>query len=92
MIANPVPWPGGARCAVAFTFDMDADSFLHLARPKDAHRRIAAISQLRYGPQIGVPRILEMYRRYGLKQTFFVPAWCIEQYPQGGGGDGRRWP
>ena len=82
MIANPVPWPGGARCAVAFTFDMDADSFLHLARPKDAHRRIAAISQLRYGPQIGVPRILEMYRRYGLKQTFFVPAWCIEQYPK----------
>jgi peptidoglycan/xylan/chitin deacetylase (PgdA/CDA1 family) len=61
---------------------MDADSFLHLERPKDAHRRIAVLSQLRYGPQIGVPRILEMYRRYGLKQTFFVPAWCIEQYPQ----------
>ena len=26
MIANPVPWPNGARCTVAFTFDMDADS------------------------------------------------------------------
>ena len=26
MIANPIPWPGGARCAVAMTWDMDADS------------------------------------------------------------------
>ena len=31
MINNPVPWPNRARCAVAFTFDMDADSNLHLA-------------------------------------------------------------
>jgi peptidoglycan/xylan/chitin deacetylase (PgdA/CDA1 family) len=82
MIANPLPWPDGARCAVAFTFDMDADSFLHLSHPKDSHRRIATLSQLRYGPEIAVPRILEMYKRYGLKQTFFVPAWCIEQYPK----------
>ena len=32
-------------------------------------------------PEVSVPRILGDYRRYGLKQTFFVPAWCIEQYP-----------
>src|SRR5919106_422461 len=25
MIENPIPWPGGARCAVAFTFDMDEE-------------------------------------------------------------------
>lgn len=81
MIENPITWPNGARCAVAFTFDMDADSFLHLAHPKDAHRRISVLSQLRYGPNVAVPRILELYRRYGLKQTFYVPAWCIEQYP-----------
>jgi peptidoglycan/xylan/chitin deacetylase (PgdA/CDA1 family) len=37
---------------------------------------------LKYGPEVGVPRILEGYRRYGLKQTFFVPAWCIEHYPR----------
>ena len=39
-------------------------------------------SMLKYGPQVGVPRIIEGYRRYGLKQTFFVPAWCIEHYPE----------
>ena len=30
LIANPVPWPNGALCAVAITFDIDTDSFLHL--------------------------------------------------------------
>ena len=81
MINNPVPWPNGAKCAVCLTFDMDADSFLHLVHPTDAHKRIASLSSLRYGPEIAVPRILATYRRYGIKQTFFVPAWCIEAYP-----------
>ena len=81
MIRNPVPWPDGARCAVAITFDMDADSILHLEH-KDAHRRVSANSMLRYGPQIALPRILETYRKFDIRQTFFIPAWCIEQYPE----------
>lgn len=81
MVDFSVPWPNGARCAVAFTFDMDADSLLHLAHPKDSYRRLAATSELRYGPLVGVPRILDLYERYGLKQSFFIPAWCVEQYP-----------
>lgn len=81
MIRNPIPWPDGARCAVAFTFDMDADSLLHLAHHASADTRIAAMSMLRYGPEIAVPRIVDIYARYGLKQTFFLPAWCMERYP-----------
>ena len=82
MIANPPPWPNGARCAVAITFDMDADSLIHLDHPKDGFNRISALSMLRYGPEIAVPRILETYRRLEITQTFFVPAWCIERYPK----------
>lgn len=82
MISNPVPWPNGARCAVAFTFDMDADSILHLAHHSSAHTRVAALSMLRYGPDVAVPRIVELYRRFGMKQTFFLPAWCMERYPK----------
>ena len=81
MIKNPPPWPNGARCAVSLTFDEDADSILHLAHHSSAHNRVAASSMLRYGPEIATPRILDMYRRFGLRQTFFVPAWCIERYP-----------
>ncbi len=82
MIKNPPPWPNGARCAVSFTFDMDADSILHLAHHASAHNRVAAISMLRYGPEVAVPRIVEMYRRFSMRQTFFLPAWCIERYPR----------
>ena len=74
MIANPVPWPNGARCAVAFTFDMDADSILHLAHHTSADTRLAAMSMLRYGPEIAVPRLVELYKRFNMQQTFFCQA------------------
>ena len=81
MIRNPVPWPNGARCAVSFTFDMDAESILYLAHPKRAHSMVSTASMLRYGPDVAVPRILESYRQFGIRQTFFVPGWCAERYP-----------
>ncbi|QND64535.1 polysaccharide deacetylase [Mesorhizobium loti] len=82
MIANPIQWPNGTRCAACLTFDMDADSLIHVDYPNDGDRRVSAISMLRYGPQVAVPRIVETYRQLGITQTFFIPAWCIEQYPQ----------
>jgi len=82
MIKNPVPWPNGARCAVVFTWDMDSDSILHLAHPNDADTRLSTNSMLRYGPEIGVPRIIDTCRDFGMKHTFFVPGWCAEQFPK----------
>ncbi|ROO86069.1 polysaccharide deacetylase [Actinocorallia herbida] len=80
MIDNPPPWPGGARCAAAVTFDVDAESSLFAALPDTAHRRVSALSYFGYD-QIAVPRITREYRRLGIEQTFFVPAWCMERYP-----------
>ena len=82
MISNPIQWPNSAKCACSLTFDMDADSLVHVDHPNDGNRRVSAISMLRYGPLVAVPRIVETYRRLGIRQTFFIPAWCIEQYPQ----------
>ncbi len=82
MIRNPVPWPNGAKCAACFTLDMDAESILYLAHPQRARSMVSAASMLRYGPNVAVPRILESYRQYGIRQTFFVPSWCAERYPQ----------
>ncbi|MEO0361588.1 MAG: polysaccharide deacetylase [Pseudomonadota bacterium] len=81
MIPNPVPWPNGARCACAITFDMDADSLIQIARPEDGFDRLYPISMGRYGPTVAIPRILDTYRRLGLKQSFFIPGWCLERYP-----------
>ncbi len=82
MIQNPIPWPNGAKCACAITFDMDADSLIHIARPNDGHQRLYPVSMGRYGPTVAIPRILDTYRRLNLKQSFFIPGWCIETYPQ----------
>jgi peptidoglycan/xylan/chitin deacetylase (PgdA/CDA1 family) len=82
LIENPCPWPNGARCAVAYTFDLDADSTILLNTPDTAHTRVCASSMMRYGPTVAIPRMVEVMRRYKLRQTFFVPGWCVENYPR----------
>jgi len=81
MIQNPIPWPNGAKCACAITFDMDADSLIHIARPDDSFNRLYPITMGRYGPTVAIPRILKTYERLGIKQSFFIPGWCLENYP-----------
>lgn len=81
MFLNPIDWPEGKRCAASVTFDIDADSLIRAARPEDADLRLQPVSMGRYGPTVAVPRILETYRRLGLTQTFFMPAWVMQTYP-----------
>lgn len=81
LIENPIPWPEGCRCAVAFTWDMDADSSLHLANPERADTMLGSATLVRYGPTIAIRRLMDVYRRFELRQTFFIPGWCIERYP-----------
>ena len=81
MIANPPPWPNGAKCAAAITFDLDADSSVHAHLPHDSWRRISTLSYFAYD-QIAVPRIARTFEQLGIRQTFFIPAWCMDRYPQ----------
>lgn len=82
LISNPPPWPNGARCAVCFSFDFDAESLLHLYYPSDSTRRISLSSSLRYGARVAIPRIVAIWKHFGIRQTVFVPGWCIETYPK----------
>jgi peptidoglycan/xylan/chitin deacetylase (PgdA/CDA1 family) len=81
VIANPPRWPGGARCAAAITFDIDAESMLHSFMPGVSQRHVSALAWAGYD-RIAVPRILDVYRDRGLRQTFFMPGWCMEQFPE----------
>lgn len=81
MFLNPIDWPDGKRSAACVTFDIDADSLIRSARTDNAELRLQPISMGRYGPTVAVPRILESYRRMGLTQTFFMPAWVMQTYP-----------
>lgn len=82
LIDNPPPWPNGARCAVCFSFDFDAESLLHLYYPDDSRRRISLSSSLRYGARVAIPRIVGIWRHFGIRQTVFVPGWCVKTYPE----------
>ena len=81
MIDNPIPWPDGKSCAVAFTFDVDVETLLHVNFRETAPNRVALSTMLRYDVNVAVPRLLGIFRRYGLRQTFFIPGWCAETYP-----------
>ena len=72
-------WPGGARCAVALTFDFDAES-LWLANDPRHKDWPSTLSLGRYGAKVGVPKILELLRDEGLTATFFIPGWTVENH------------
>ena len=82
MFLHPITWPNGKRSAASITFDIDADSLVRVGRPKDAELRLQPQSMGRYGPTVAIPRILETYRRLELTQTFFMPGWVMERYPE----------
>lgn len=78
--AEPVAWPEGKKAAVAFTFDVDAESPLLVANPK-LGERMATISHQAYGPMVGVPRILEALKATGITSSFYVPGYVARRYP-----------
>lgn len=82
MFLHPITWPNGKQSAASITFDIDADSLVHVGRPKDSELRLQPQSAGRYGPTVAIPRILETYRRLELTQTFFMPGWVMERYPE----------
>ena len=73
MIANPIPWPDGARCAVAMTWDMDADSAFNWYNKDTADNLVAAQTWTRYDPLIAIPRLVEQFARLGLQLDLLRP-------------------
>jgi peptidoglycan/xylan/chitin deacetylase (PgdA/CDA1 family) len=75
-----VPWPDGIRCPVVLSFHLDAESIFVDIDAGNAHRPIT-LSQGTYGPRLGVPRILRLLERHGLRASFFVPGISAERHP-----------
>lgn len=74
-------WPDGYRAAAAFTFDLDAESAILVDAP-DAAGRLSVMTHQAYGPRTGVPRILGILERHGIRGTFFVPGYSAERHPE----------
>jgi peptidoglycan-N-acetylglucosamine deacetylase len=73
-------WPDEARAACSITFDVDAESAI-LAIDSRFAERASTMSHQAYGPKVGVPRLLGVLERAGVRATFFVPGFTARRYP-----------
>lgn len=66
----PSTWPGGARVAVALSFDPD-----HETLPlRDGETSPGKLSQGEYGSRVAAPRILRLLEARGIRASFYMPA------------------
>ena len=77
---SAVPWPDGFTAAACLTFDLDAEAAVLTADPASVDR-MSPMSHQSYGPLVGIPRILDLLGRHGLRATFFVPGYSAHRYP-----------
>lgn len=73
-------WKNNAECAVMITVNLDAE-FFWLSLSPDCINRPKTLSMGQYGMLRGLPRLLEVFDRYNIKATFFVPGKTAETYP-----------
>src|SRR6266446_4642756 len=74
---RPTAWQGGARCALALSFDSDHET----NELREAGESIGRLSQGQYGNRQGVPRILDVLKKFDVQASFFVPAVTALLYP-----------
>jgi peptidoglycan-N-acetylglucosamine deacetylase len=67
------------RIAVFLTFDIDAET-LWTSRDKQNPIGPVMLSQGYYGPEVGLPRILSLLKRWDLPATFFVTGYVADRY------------
>jgi peptidoglycan/xylan/chitin deacetylase (PgdA/CDA1 family) len=75
------PWPDGKRSAVVLSFDFDAESGFLSREPEKARRSLGDLEERRFGPRVGVDRILRLLDRLKLRASFFIPGWTVEHHP-----------
>jgi peptidoglycan-N-acetylglucosamine deacetylase len=74
------PWPEGKQSAAVLSFDFDAESGFLFREPEKAKRSLGDLEERRFGPRVGVDRILRMLDRLKLKASFFIPGWTVANH------------
>ena len=84
---TPQQWPGGAKVAVAISFDSD-----HETIPlRDGETSPGKLAQGEYGSRVAAPKIVRMLAQYDVPASFYMPAVSallhpdeVESYVDGG--------
>lgn len=75
---QPKAWPGGARVAVLFSFDVDNETVaLRYGEPT-----VGTLSQGEYGARVGLPRIVRLFDKYRIPVSYFIPAMSAKIHPE----------
>jgi peptidoglycan/xylan/chitin deacetylase (PgdA/CDA1 family) len=75
---RPKAWKDNARCAVALSFDSDHET----TELRDGGKSIGRLCWGHYGNRVGMPRILKLLERYGVRASFYVPAVTALLHPE----------
>ena len=74
----PLQLPEGKRLAVSLSPDFDAQS-VWLGTFRSTSQSL--LSRGEFGALVGAPRLLEVFRRYGITTTWCVPTHTIQTFP-----------
>lgn len=73
-------WPDERPGACVLSVDVDGE-VPHLWRTRESQPRLAELEQRRFGPRVGVHRILAVLRDHGVIGSFYVPGHYAQEYP-----------
>ena len=79
-MAQPYPWPDGHPGASVVSVDVDGDVPL-LWRSRGGTVRLAEMEQRRFGPRVGLQRLLNLFGRAHITASFYVPGNYADRFP-----------
>jgi peptidoglycan/xylan/chitin deacetylase (PgdA/CDA1 family) len=83
-VFSPFPsyeWPTGKKSAALFSVDVDATAPFLWEHRDDLPDRLARLELRRFGMRSGMTRLLDLFSRYEVKASFYVPAVVAEAHP-----------
>ncbi len=75
-----IEWPAGKRSAAMITVDMDSESGILFSNPEAADH-LDVLAQMAYGERTGVPRLLRIFEKRGIRVTFYIPGFVADRWP-----------
>jgi peptidoglycan/xylan/chitin deacetylase (PgdA/CDA1 family) len=80
--AMPYEWPKGYTSAAVFSADVDGESPWIWCNRGQKTDKLGEVEQRRFGPRVGLSRILGLCEEFGIKGSFYVPGWIAATYPE----------